>query len=164
MPSTLFVGIDVSSQSNSVFFIDQDGNNLIKKPFSVSNDIPGADSIISEVISHANAINASCVKIGMEATSHYAWHLHLHLASSPDLAPFNPKFFVMNPGVVKGFKKAYTYLPKTDDFDARIIADCVRFGRVNPTPMPDFRYAALQRLLVLDTIWYKLYPVKRAEL
>ncbi|WP_154645619.1 hypothetical protein [Thermoanaerobacterium xylanolyticum] len=42
MPSTLFVGIDVSSQSNSVFFIDQDGNNLIKKPFSVSNDIPGA--------------------------------------------------------------------------------------------------------------------------
>ncbi|WP_083815329.1 IS110 family transposase [Thermoanaerobacterium xylanolyticum] len=37
-------------------------------------------------------------------------------------------------------------MPKTDDFDARIIADCVRFGRVNPTPMPDFRYAALQRL------------------
>ncbi|WP_026485803.1 IS110 family RNA-guided transposase [Caldanaerobius polysaccharolyticus] len=146
MPSTLFVGIDVSSQSNSVFFIDQDGNNLIKKPFSVSNDIPGADSIISEVISHANAIDASCVKIGMEATSHYAWHLHLHLASSPDLAPFNPKFFVMNPAVVSGFKKAYTHLPKTDDFDARVIADCVRFGRVNPTPMPDFKYAALQRL------------------
>jgi len=37
-------------------------------------------------------------------------------------------------------------LPKTNDIDAFVIADCIRFGRVKPSNLPDFRYAALQRL------------------
>lgn len=146
MSSTLIVGIDVSSQSNSVFMIDQEGNNLLKKPFSVTNDVEGAQTIISEAIFHATTIGASTIKFGMESTSHYAWHLHVHLASSVELLPFNPVIFVMNPSIVKGFKKIYTHLPKTDDMDTRVIAECVRFGRVRPTPLPDFRYASLQRL------------------
>jgi transposase len=68
------------------------------------------------------------------------------LASSPELLNFNPLFYVLNPSVVKGFKKTYTHLPKTDDVDSFVIADCIRFGRVKPSNLPDFRYAALQRL------------------
>ena len=125
--------------------MDQDGNGP-SKSFSVSNDLEGADKLISDIIAYALKIDASIIKIGMESTSNYAWHLHLHLASSPELLNFNPLFYVLNPSVVKGFKKTYTHLPKTDDVDSFVIADCIRFGRVKPSNLPDFRYAALQRL------------------
>lgn len=145
MPNTLIVGIDVSSQSLVVRFMDQDGNGP-SKSFSVTNDLEGADKLISDIIAYALKIDASTIKIGMESTSNYAWHLHLHLVSSPELLNFHPLFYVLNPSVVKGFKKTYTHLPKTDDIDAFVIADCIRFGRVKPSGFPDLRYAALQRL------------------
>ncbi|WP_231503258.1 transposase [Caldicellulosiruptor bescii] len=68
----------------------------------------------------------------MEATSHYAWHLHLYLASSSELLPYKPTFYVLNPSIVKGFKKIYTFLPKTDSIDAIIIASIVS-GSANST-------------------------------
>lgn len=146
MSSTLIVGIDVSSQSNTVFMIDEEGNNLFKKPFDVKNDVDGAQQIISEAVSRAKEIGASTIKFGMESTSHYAWHLHVYLASSLELLPFKPIFYVMNPSIVKGFKKIFTHLPKTDPIDTKVIAECVRFGKVRPTSLPDFKYASLQRL------------------
>ena len=42
MSSTLIVGIDVNSQSNSVFFMDSEGTCLLKKAFFVHNDTRGA--------------------------------------------------------------------------------------------------------------------------
>ena len=146
MPNTLIVGIDISSQSNSIFFIDDAGNHLIKKPFSLPNHQEGANELIKRVIDCLSQYNLSYVKFGMEATSHYGWHLHLYLASSSELLPYKPTFYVLNPSIVKGFKKIYTFLPKTDNIDAVVIAECVRFSKLNPTPLPDFKYAALQRL------------------
>lgn len=146
MPNTLIVGIDISSQSNSIFFIDDAGNHLIKKPFSLPNHQEGANELIKRVIDCLSQYNLSYVKFGMEATCYFAWHLHLFLASSSELLPYKPTFYVLNPSVVKGFKKIYTFLPKTDNIDAIIIAECVRFSKLNPTPLPDFKYAALQRL------------------
>ncbi|ADD03124.1 transposase IS116/IS110/IS902 family protein [Thermoanaerobacter italicus Ab9] len=146
MPNTLIVGIDISSQSNSIFFIDDAGNHLIKKPFYLPNDQEGANELVNKIIDCLNQFNLSSVKVGMESTSHYAWHLHLYLASSSELLPYKPTFFVLNPSTGKGFKKIYTFLPKTDNIDAIIIAEYVRFSKLNPTPLPDFKYAALQRL------------------
>ncbi|SES98040.1 IS110 family transposase [Anaerobranca gottschalkii] len=145
MPNTLFVGIDVSSQSLVVRFMDQDGNGP-SKSFTTSNDLEGADKLVNDIVAYALKIDATNIKIGMESTSNYAWHLHLYLASSTELLSFKTMFYVLNPSVVKGFKKTYTHLPKTDDFDAFVIADCIRFGRVKHSKLPDFRYAALQRL------------------
>lgn len=145
MSKTLFVGIDVSSQNNEVYFMDEKGQGP-KNSFSVPNDFDGADKIIQDSISYSQKIGASQIQIGMESTSFYAWHLHQHLVSSMDLQVFNPLFFVLNPSIVAGFKKSYPHLPKTDSIDAWVIADCIRFGRVQPTPNPDLRYLALQRL------------------
>lgn len=144
--STLIIGIDVSSQSNSVFIIDSDGNHITKKAFTINNDIDSASKIISEALAHAVKIGASTIKFGMGATSHYTWHLQLQILSSAELAPFKPLVYTINPYVVRGFKNAFTHLPKTDSIDAMVIAECVRFGKAKPTPLPDFRYAALQRL------------------
>jgi len=132
LPNTLIVGIDISSQSNSIFFIDDAGNHLIKKPFSLPNDQEGANELIKRVIDCLSQYNLSCIKFGMEATSHYAWHLHLYLASSSELLPYKPTFYVLNPSIVKGFKKIYTFLPKTDSIDAIIIASIVS-GSANST-------------------------------
>jgi hypothetical protein len=71
VPNTLIVGIDVSSQSLVVRFMDQDGNGP-SKSFSVSNDLEGADKLISDIIAYALKIDASIIKIGMESTSNYA--------------------------------------------------------------------------------------------
>jgi len=86
------------------------------------------------------------VRIGMESTSDYALHLHHFLASVEDLKHLDPQIFVLNPAIVNGFKKTLTFRQKTDDLDAKLIADCVRFGRVVPSSIPDLRYTALQRL------------------
>ncbi|HHY80601.1 MAG TPA: IS110 family transposase [Thermoanaerobacter sp.] len=146
MSSTLIVGIDISSELNAASFIDETGIRLVKKTFFFPNDLDGAQQLLDFTISLAQQYNISSIKFGMEATSHYAWHLHTFLASSPELAPFNPLFYVINPSIIKSFKGAYIHLPKTDSIDAAVIAECVRFGQVKPTPLPDLRYAALQKL------------------
>lgn len=146
MSSTLIVGIDVSSQSNSVFFMDSEGTCLLKKAFFVPNDTTGADIIIADAISCARNINASCIKFGMESTSHYSWHLQQYLYNSSELMPFHTEVYLMNPACVKGMKKLYPHTQKTDTIDAMMIAQTVRFGNVRPSPKPDFRFVALQRL------------------
>ncbi|EYE87137.1 hypothetical protein Q428_15045, partial [Fervidicella metallireducens AeB] len=146
MSSTLIVGIDVSSQSNSIFFMDSEGNHLIKKAFFVNNDTVGADTIIAEAISCAQKINATSIKFGMESTSHYSWHLQQYLYNSSELLGFDTLVYLLNPATVRGIKKVFPYTQKTDTIDARMIAETVRFGNVKPSPKPDFRFAALQRL------------------
>ncbi|MGF7430612.1 hypothetical protein PQV03_07555 [Thermoanaerobacterium thermosaccharolyticum] len=86
MPSALFIGIGIgiSSQYNSIFLLIKIATislrfikRFVKKPFSGSNDILGADSIISEIIFHDKAINASCIKM--------VWKLH-HIMHSTSIA------------------------------------------------------------------------------
>lgn len=146
MSSTLIVGIDVSSQSNSVFFMTSEGEHLLKKAFFVSNDTDGGNTIIAEAISCAHNINASCIKFGMESTSHYSWHLQQYLYNSDMLLGFNTEVYLINPASVKGIKKLFPHTPKTDTIDAKMIAETIRFGHVKPSPKPDFKYTALQRL------------------
>ncbi|MGQ9533480.1 MAG: IS110 family transposase [Desulfotomaculales bacterium] len=73
---------------------------------------------------------------------HYWWHLFQALYEDPNLAPLQPQIAVLNPKVVDGFKRVYTDLVKTDVLDARVIADCLRFGRVRYSPPPAPRTAA----------------------
>ena len=63
------------------------------------------------------------------------------------LAPFNRKIHVLNPKQVKKFHDAYNDLPKNDYVDSFVIADCLRFGRINKEVyLGDYRYKALQNL------------------
>ena len=63
------------------------------------------------------------------------------------LGRFHRKIHVLNPKQVKKFKEAYPDLPKNDWVDAFVIADHLRFGRINrEVYMDDYRYKALQTL------------------
>ena len=93
-----------------------------------------------------SAHNLSVLRIGMEATGPYWWHVHQALSDAPELEPYDVRVAVLNPKVVQGFKAVYTDIPKIDLMDAWVIADCLRFGRVHFHPPTDPRYAPPQRL------------------
>lgn len=140
----LFVGIDVGLEKNTVQILDVHGSSLTR--FKVPNDLPGKEDLVARILMTASQVGADCVRIGMEATNLYWWHLFQALYEAPNLAILQPEIAVLNPKVIDGFKRVYTDLAKTDVLDARVIADCLRFGRVRYSPPPDPRTAALARL------------------
>lgn len=144
MSKTLFVGIDLGSEENVVVGMDDTGKNVGR--FSTTNDLPGTERLIEKTLDLVALTGAETVKTGMEATNLYWWHLHQALCDDPSLKALDAAVHVINPKVIDGFKRIYPDMAKTDQIDARVIADCLRFGRVQPSPPPDLRYAPLQRL------------------
>lgn len=142
--ATLFVGIDIGAEQNTAHFMTQDGTSVGRLTFA--NDLDGAHQLIDHVCDAMHALGADVVRLGMEATGLYWWHLYHVIVEAPQFAGVDMKTAVTNPKVVNGFKGIYTDVPKTDLVDAWVIADCIRFGRVRVYPPLDIRYAPLQRL------------------
>ncbi|MFC4356323.1 IS110 family transposase [Chryseomicrobium palamuruense] len=144
--SQMLVGVDVSLKSHHVHIMDADGKKLTD--FSVSNDRNGADTLIKRMLETAEKNQCTQLKVGMEATDQYAWHIAHYLQEQ--MQGYEPnidtKIFVLNARKVARFKKGYDTLPKNDKIDSWVIADHLRFGRL-PREMQDaHRYEALQRL------------------
>jgi transposase len=141
-----FVGLDVSQREAAVCFLLGDGGEPAPR-WTVPNSQPGADALIARLAALAQAHAVDELRIGMEATSLYWWHLAGALQDAPALAPYRPQVYALNPKLVHDFRKHYGALPKTDRADAFVIAERVRFGRQLPPPFQlDVRYAPLQRL------------------
>lgn len=138
---TLYVGIDISKNTNYVHFMDDRGDT-IPHPSKVANDQAGLDKLLRAIFTAADSLGTRNIKVGMEATGLYWWHLQQALAEADSTI----EVFVINPALVKGFKKAYPTLPKTDSVDAWVVADRVRFGRLKPVQPSDLRYQAIMRL------------------
>jgi transposase len=145
MQSFLSVGIDIGSTENVAHFMDQHGNK-VSKQLTFPNNLPGAKSLEAVIIEAAKNINAKKVKIGMEATSVYNFHLANYLSENENLEKLNTDVFVINPKLIKNFKKAYTEQSKTDPVCAFSIADFVRFGRLPKPYALSIKYQPLQRL------------------
>lgn len=141
----LYVGIDVSSKENVICIMKPDGSKYCG--FSTPNSKPGAEKLVEKVVSALKAENLSSVVFGLEATSVYGDNLVYFLREDGRLAAFDSKIHVLNPKQVRKFKEAYNDLPKNDKVDSFIIADCLRFGRINKEIyMTDYRYDALKNL------------------
>lgn len=142
--TTLYVGIDIGAAENTAHFMAQDGSSVGRLTFP--NDLDGASQLIDRTLEAKAKCEANAVRLGMEATGVYWWHLYHAIVEAPELSSLDVKTAVINPKVVDGFKGIYTDVPKTDLIDAWVIADCVRFGRIRVYPPLDPRYAPLQRL------------------
>ena len=141
----LYVGIDVSSKTNVVYLMLPDGDKHSR--FSVANSQDGASQLVKKILSALTSHSLDTVMIGMEATSVYGDNLVYFLREDATLLPFNRKIFVLNPKQVNKFKEAYNDLPKNDSVDSFVIADCLRFGRINKEVyIGDYHYKALQNL------------------
>lgn len=106
MSDSIFVGIDVSTKSNKVCILDQQGNRLSK--LSVENNSHGSAKIVERVIEATEKSNSSDVSFGLEATSVYGDGLIFFLKQEPSLKLYNTKVFLLNPKQVHNFKKAYS--------------------------------------------------------
>ena len=127
--NTLYVGIDVSSKSNVVYFMLPNGDKVCN--FTVANSHDGSILLVKRILSALKSYSLDTVLIGLEATSVYGDNLVYFLREDASLASFNRKIHVLNPKQVKKFKDAYNDLPKNDFVDSFVIADCLRFGRIN---------------------------------
>ena len=141
----LYVGIDVSSKTNVIYLMLPNGDK--HSSFSVANSQDGAAQLVKKILSALTSHSLDTVMIGMEATSVYGDNLVYFLREDATLLPFNRKIFVLNPKQVNKFKEAYNDLPKNDSVDSFVIADCLRFGRINKEVyIGDYHYTALQNL------------------
>ncbi len=143
--NSLFVGIDVSSKSNVVYFMKPDGSK--HSSFSVQNNQFGATIISKNIVSTMQSSCFDNVTIGLESTSVYGDNLITFLREDFSLSQFNRKIHLLNAKQVSKFKQAYPDLPKNDLVDSFVIADNLRFGRIaKEVFMDDYRYKALQNL------------------
>lgn len=141
----LYVGIDVSSRSNVAYLMRPDGSK--HSVFPVDNSKAGTEQLIKRIVSALTKEDLSEVKIGMEATSVYGSHLVYSLKDDFSLSSYKKEIHVLNPKQVNKFKASYDDLPKNDYVDAFVIADCLRFGRINnEVYIGDYRYEALKQL------------------
>jgi transposase len=141
----LFAGIDVSSNTNAVYLMLQDGGK--HSSFFVQNNLGGAQILCKRIVSALSERKLTAVTIGIEATSVYGEPLMYALREDAALGKFDRKLHVLNPKQVKKFKDIQPDLPKNDPVDAFVIADNLRFGRIaKEAYMDDYRYKALQTL------------------
>ena len=112
----LYVGIDVSSKSNVVYFMLPDGSKHCN--FSVANSHTGSSQLVKRILSAMTSCSLDTVLIGLEATSVYGDNLVYFLREDAALARFNSKIHVLNPKQVSKFKEAYNDLPKNDLIDS----------------------------------------------
>jgi len=142
--STLFVGIDVGSETNFAFAMDFFGNKFLS--FSFVNNEPGSRVLISNVTECLKLNDFKYVVFDMESTSFYSFHLCCVLASSIELALFNPLVYCLNPKVTKAHRDTYVRIDKTDPLDAVVICDFARVGKITSSPFNASTFLALQRL------------------
>ena len=83
-----------------------------------------------ELLSTISALDADETHIGLEATSIYGSHLRDFLLNNGN----SHGWFVyeINPSLVAGFKKSFPKRDKSDPDDARMVAERLRFGRLEP--------------------------------
>lgn len=140
----LYVGIDVATKENWACCMNSNGDELLTFPFA--NDLVGATYLKDRCLALSTRHGIDELIVGMEATANYWWHLSVYLSTEDALSHLKPKVYSINPKIVKGFKKSYPFLPKTDRVDAWVIADRLRFGRLPAECYHDEKYQLLQRL------------------
>lgn len=143
--NSLFVGIDVSKNSNQIYAMNFDQKKLLS--FSVPNDSEGASKIEAKLIECLYKNNYEKVVIVLESTGMYSFHIATYLSSSEILANFSVLVYCINPKTSQNYRKSFSEMDKTDPKDSYILADMARVGKVNKlTPVKGPQKLALQRL------------------
>lgn len=144
MLDTVFIGIDVSSQTNVVHVMDQTGHRIWSDSFL--NTRQDSERMLSRLTKDP-AFQDVFYRFGLEATGCYGKGLEMFLRETPLIPAQRKAVLVLNPKQVKRFHDAYADLQKDDFIDAFVIADSLRFGRLGiKEAVVEDKYLALQRL------------------
>ena len=140
-----YLGLDVSQDEVVACLLLPDGREATSR-WCVANTRTGAEALTRRLAELATQHHLDQVRIGLEATNLYWWHVACLLKDTPLLAGLEREIYALNPKLVAGLKKAYTDGGKTDRRDAFFIAERLRIGRLPAPFQVDVLYAPLQRL------------------
>lgn len=141
----LYVGIDVSKDSNQVCILNFNQDKLAS--FSSPNNNDGAIIIEEKIISLIKKHSLKKVIIVLESTGIYSFHISYYLSSNESLVSANTEVFVVNPKSTANYSKVLNQFQKTDPNDAYALADFARAGHTkNLKPFNGSQRLALQRL------------------
>lgn len=144
--TSLYVGIDVSKNSNQVCALNFESKKLINTSFK--NNQEGAQELESKLAELCIKNDVTNLIIVLESTGVYSYHIANYLSTSHDLLKFNSTVYVVNAKMTKNYGKSYIDTSKNDPKDAFILADFARVGRCKDlTPYRGSQRLALQRLL-----------------
>lgn len=139
-----FVGIDISKYKHDCFIMTETGD-VISNSFSFSNNQDGFRTLLTVL----NSLDVQEeIRIGFEATAHYALNLKLFLEKA------HYSFMEFNPVLLAKFNKSQTLRrTKTDAIDCASIARWLMTVDYNPYPVGFYHTYSLKSLTRLrDTL------------
>lgn len=151
----LNVGVDISLKKAVCSLLDQQGTYL-SKVFEIANNPDGFKMLAERLAELIHNRGFDEVRIGLEASSMYGYHL-IQYFTNTDL-PAEIKPYMINAKYIHRFKKAFPEKEKTDLADAEFIAEYLRFGKLPAKYETDSRYLPLRRL-----VRYRYHIVKTIE-
>lgn len=140
----LFIGCDVSSDTNYFSFLLQDGTSITSCHFD--NNQEGTEKLITLIDEKMKEFECSTLLFGVEATSNYHIHILKNIALSKLNTSYKIHLYQFNARNIANFKKIYNIKSKTDKYDAYIIAERLRFGKLPEEFVPFDKYEPLRRL------------------
>lgn len=143
--STLYVGIDVSLDTNQICAMNFDQKVFFNQSFK--NSLDDAGEMIRRFLDIMYKEKLSHILIAMESTSLYFFHIANQLSMDEELKQFHAFVYCVNPKMIANYKKSFNERSKSDPKDAWLIADFARVGRCKD--LSEWRgasYVALQRL------------------
>ena len=143
--STLFNGLDVSLKSATAAFTLEDGKAAVR-PISLANNPEGVDVLADQITSTCSRLGLSQVEIGMEATGNLSFGLAQALREYRFPEGLRVNVHLLNARHVAQIRKLFGLESKTDPVDARMIAEYLRFRRLDEPRIVDEKYLALQML------------------
>ncbi|NLL52685.1 MAG: IS110 family transposase [Peptococcaceae bacterium] len=144
IPSTLYVGPDVSARQNILCALSFSGDKLLI--IKESNDDPGTENIAAQLKRCLLDNNLDRVTIALESTSFYSVHIANYLSACDELMPFHPMVYCLNPKTTARYKETFVDMDKTDPLDALAIADFARAQKITTESWRGTRFLSLQRL------------------
>ena len=139
-----FVGIDISKYKHDCFIMTESGD-IVSNSFSISNNQDGFQALLTVL----NSLDVQQeIRIGFEATAHYALNLKLFLEKA------HYSFMEFNPVLLAKFNKSQTLRrTKTDAIDCVSIARWLMTVDYKPYPIGFYHTYSLKSLTRLrDTL------------
>jgi len=145
----LMAGVDVHRKTNTYCLMNEAGQEMLPC-FTLANNRPGTEVLVTKIRQAMEAHAFDQLKVAAEATGWYWFHLFEALRA----ATYPTELFLLNPRLTANFKKSYVDMDKSDDLDAFVIADRLRWGRDMEHP---FQYD--EKLLALRFLTRYRYRV-----
>lgn len=145
MTNSLFIGVDVSLQSNQICVLNFDQHKFFNLKFSNTPD--GCEEAINKIKVIHNKYYFDKIIVVCESTGMYSFHLACYFSSHEYLNNFNTEVYSVNAHDINKYKESFSDIEKTDPTDAYVLADFARVGRTkNLHPFRGSQFIALQRL------------------